>query len=208
MRRLILIAAMLFSPLFAATAQAASGPAPGQCVVFEHSNYDGAAVAIAQGEPVAWVGNGWNDRISSVLCAPLCLLEAWEHRDFGGKRERFAGATAYVGDRWNDRISSMKVRCAGGDGGHGPDTTRLCVAYEHRDFAGKSRGLPAGEAIRSLGGAWNDRISSFKCAPGCAVTAFEHDGFDGASRQFSGRVDYVGNSWNDRISSVIVQCLR
>ncbi|PFB89779.1 hypothetical protein CN273_00070, partial [Bacillus thuringiensis] len=37
------------------------------------------------GERLSYVGDPWNDRISSVLVAPLTLVVLYEHRGFGGR---------------------------------------------------------------------------------------------------------------------------
>jgi hypothetical protein len=50
----------------------------------------------------------------------------------------------------------------------------------------------------------NDAVSSLKVGPGAAVTLYDHDGFQGASRTFTGSVPWVGNDFNDRASSAAV----
>jgi hypothetical protein len=86
---------------------------PGNCLYYEHQNFGGGSRGIHLGTARRYVGDDWNDRISSVSCAPGCRLKVWEHRDFAGASKSFAvgGATVYVGDDWNDRISSVKVYC-------------------------------------------------------------------------------------------------
>ena len=83
------------------------------CIYYEHANFEGAREDVREGDDVAWVGTQWNDRISSIQCAPGCRLLAFEDVDYGGAATRFAGSIRYVGDAWNDRISSLRVSCRG-----------------------------------------------------------------------------------------------
>ncbi len=80
------------------------------CVVYEDINFGGAQFRVRPGQ-FSFVGEGWNDRISSVSCAPGCRLEAFEHADFRGARQVFVGRVGFVGQFWNDRVSSADVRC-------------------------------------------------------------------------------------------------
>ncbi len=79
------------------------------CVVFEHANFGGARLPVRPGQ-FSFVGEGWNDRISSIQCTPGCRMIAYEHANFGGARQGF-GTTGFVGQFWNDRISSAEVAC-------------------------------------------------------------------------------------------------
>jgi hypothetical protein len=86
---------------------------PNSCIYYEHIDFDGHSVHIPLGIRRKYVGDDWNDEISSIACANGCRLLVWEHRDFVGASRTFAenGAHQYVGDDWNDSISSMKVAC-------------------------------------------------------------------------------------------------
>lgn len=198
MNRIFAFAIVAGSALSAPAAFAASG----QCIVFEHADFSGRGRAVASGQSVPWVGNGWNDRISSVSCSPRCRLDVWEHRDFGGRRERFSGDTPFVGNAWNDRISSMKTQCDGG----GPGGARACEAFEHNGFAGQSRTFGNGSQTAFVGNAWNDRISSVACSANCRFIGYEHSQFGGDRVELAGRTASLGKAWNDRISAVVVQC--
>lgn len=81
------------------------------CFYYEHSDFNGAWEEIPLGVRRRYVGDAWNDQISSIACSPGCALVVWEDRDFGGASERFAGNIMYVGDSWNDDISSMEPVC-------------------------------------------------------------------------------------------------
>lgn len=84
------------------------------CFYYEHESFNGRRREIPVGLKRKYVGDEWNDKISSVACSSGCALSVWEHRDFVGARRTFAGAIQYVGDEWNDRISSVEPVC--GDG--------------------------------------------------------------------------------------------
>jgi len=184
--------------------------AGGECAYFADANYQGQRGVQRAGEN-PWVGDAWNDRISSVQCDPDCVLEAYEHIDFGGARERFRGNVGFVGPAWNDRTSSLRVSCGGRAwardderGGRG-FARGGCTFFADANFQGMRGVQPAGES-RWVGDGWNDRISSVQCDPGCALEAFEHIDFGGARERFRGSVPFVGPAWNDRASSLRVTC--
>ena len=82
------------------------------CQYFEHAHFDGARRSIGAGVSRNYVGDNWNDQISSIACYPGCAVTVYEHRDFAGARVRWASSILYVGDAWNDQISSLRVTCA------------------------------------------------------------------------------------------------
>ena len=86
---------------------------PYTCTYFEHINFGGASQSLALGTLRRYVGDAWNDEISSIACDPRCAFVAYEHRDFDGATKIFADGynTSYVGDDWNDRISSAELFC-------------------------------------------------------------------------------------------------
>ncbi|KAB0681344.1 beta/gamma crystallin domain-containing protein [Aureimonas leprariae] len=93
------------------------GPAvaPETCDFYEDQDFAGDRGSIHLGRQIRYVGDSWNDEISSIACANRCRVEAWEHRDFQGAMKVFANGyqSQYVGDDWNDRISSLRIRCDG-----------------------------------------------------------------------------------------------
>src|SRR5687767_10536314 len=88
------------------------------CFYYEHEGFNGERTRIDAGTRRRYVGDGWNDRISSAACAAGCEMQSFEHRDYAGATRVFSGAAGYVGDDWNDRISSMKIVCGSGTIGH------------------------------------------------------------------------------------------
>lgn len=84
------------------------------CFYYEHDSFRGARRDLPIGLRRRYVGDDWNDQISSIACAPGCGLKVYEHRDFGGYSKVFRGKMVYVGDAWNDDISSLEVVNSGG----------------------------------------------------------------------------------------------
>lgn len=81
------------------------------------------------------------------------------------------------------------------------------VFYEHANFGGRSVALGLGRHdVAALQAVGNDIISSIKVGPGVRVTAYEHAGFTGAARAFTGLTGGVGEL-NDKISSVVIEPL-
>jgi hypothetical protein len=76
------------------------------------------------------------------------------------------------------------------------------ILYENRDFKGSSLVIYSSSCSgwNNLSGFWNDRVSSLR-ASACKVTLFEDTNRRGASRTFTGNVNYVGNAINDEASS-------
>ena len=81
------------------------------CIYYEHANFGGEQRAIEGGVRRRYVGDHWNDRISSIACNPSCYVVVYEHRDYGGAHWTFHPNIQYVGDDWNDAISSLEARC-------------------------------------------------------------------------------------------------
>ena len=82
------------------------------CILFEHEDFAGSATDVTQGTRQRYVGDSWNDKISSIACRSGCVLTTYEDRDFGGDWHFWRGNMAYVGDAWNDRISSLTADCS------------------------------------------------------------------------------------------------
>ena len=82
------------------------------CTVYEHNDFRGWSHRISSRRPTSWVGNRYNDRISSVQVSRGCSLRVYEHRDFKGRSHTFRrGRHDNMPRGWNDRISSAKCRC-------------------------------------------------------------------------------------------------
>ena len=85
------------------------------------------------------------------------------------------------------------------------------VVYPDANFGGTSVTLPVGHytlAQLRARGMENDTISSLKVGAGLRVIAYQHEGFAGAAKMFTGSVAYVGNDFNDQTSSIVVEPMR
>ena len=180
-----------------------------RCTLFEHTEFGGESRDVAEGEAAPWLGDKWNDRISSIRCHRRCRAIVYEHINRAGQSARFGPRSAFLGAGWNDRISGVEVSCAA----RGERRARLidrpprasCTFYADAGHRGESITVARGEDGSWVGNRWNDRISSFTCRPGCSAEIFEHIRFGGASAE---RVaaDALDSWWNDRISSLRVIC--
>jgi hypothetical protein len=81
-------------------------------VLYEHNNYSGASLIVGDANSHnGWIGNWWNDRVSSVSVEPGCHLTVYEHRNYGGANYTLYSSTNYIGNIWNDQISSYRCDC-------------------------------------------------------------------------------------------------
>ncbi|MFO1183276.1 MAG: peptidase inhibitor family I36 protein [Bauldia sp.] len=85
--------------------------APAGCVYYEHRDFGGQSFALNGPSSRNYVGDYWNDKISSIACSPGCYVTVWEHAYFGGRSWRVGGRVPWVGAGWNDRISSLSQSC-------------------------------------------------------------------------------------------------
>lgn len=90
----------------------ASLAAAGTCAtMYLHIHFGGDRREVDDGAFVTWIGDLWNDEVSSVNVRPGCVLNVWEHIHFGGAHTAYQGSIPWVGDWWNDRISSYTCSC-------------------------------------------------------------------------------------------------
>ncbi|PFB89776.1 hypothetical protein CN273_00060 [Bacillus thuringiensis] len=78
----------------------------------EHTNGGGANFRMFSGDSMDYVGNVWNDQISSVTVAPRTLVILFEHRGFRGATNRLTNNGDYpylfnLSRPWNDITSSI-----------------------------------------------------------------------------------------------------
>lgn len=87
------------------------GRSVGSCTLYEHAGFAGARIEVRADDAMSAMRPGWNDRVSSLQCAPDCEVVAFEHNDYGGEARTLRGATPNLGTDWNDRISSLRISC-------------------------------------------------------------------------------------------------
>ncbi len=82
------------------------------------------------------------------------------------------------------------------------------TVYEDRDYNGYSVNLKPGaynmDTLNAMGVA-NDDVSSLKVSEGYRVIAYADINFSGATREFTGDSNWLGDDWNDEITSIIVE---
>jgi hypothetical protein len=83
----------------------------GACYAYKHRGFRGDRYTLGRKKIATYVGDKFNDKISSFRVSPGCKIVAWEHRDRKGAVVTFNSDAEYVGDDWNDRISSFACRC-------------------------------------------------------------------------------------------------
>src|SRR5262249_2974520 len=117
-KSIFLSAALLAAACGVAQAQEALGTNGGPdvsfrgCILYEHANFAGHTFTIRGNYNLSYIGDRWNDKVSSIACNPYCEVTVFEHRDFKGRSWKVGANIQYVGGGWNDRISSARVRCS------------------------------------------------------------------------------------------------
>jgi len=88
--------------------------APGamaSCTVYEHRHFLGESLRVADNGAVEHLGS-LNDRVSSMIVSPDCLLIAYADPRFAGATMTFsAGRHPSLPDGWDDQISSVRCNC-------------------------------------------------------------------------------------------------
>lgn len=79
--------------------------------LYQHRDYRGDRKRVRRGARTRFIGDLWNDEVSSVKVRSGCVLNVYEHRDYRGDHKTFRGRIPFVGDWWNDRISSYTCSC-------------------------------------------------------------------------------------------------
>lgn len=176
--------------------------------IYKDANYQGHSQVLAVGRyNISQIAIG-NDALSSIRIPPGLNVTLWEHSDFRGNSVTFSSDTPYVGNAYNDWTSSIEVW--NGNVAQPPVSTPVstpvkpCVVFKDANFSGASHELLVGNYDHYQLGVGNDTVSSLRVAPGYRVTLYEHGGFSGATRVFTGDSSYIGD-FNDKVSSVRVE---
>ncbi len=78
--------------------------------IYENGQFGGAQKTYSQYSPSeTYIGNDWNDKISSISIDPGWVVEAYEHSNFTGQKVVWTSSQSYVGNTWNDKISSLNI---------------------------------------------------------------------------------------------------
>jgi hypothetical protein len=148
-------------------------------ILFQHSTFRGAHKHLVGRDAPNLHGDGWGDRISSIIVVSgrwrIC-----QHINFAGWSVVLGpGIYPSVPDVGieNDSVSSVRRE----NPGLAVDrmATREAILYEHRDFAGAHRHLiNRGERNLHEDG-WGDRVSSVQVLSGANWTFHEHINYGG-----------------------------
>jgi hypothetical protein len=85
-----------------------SPPVRAQIYFYEHSNYQGSYIVINQ--DTVWVGDDFNDKLSSLKVPSGWEVILYEHSNYEGRYLAISQNTPWVGDDFNDLTSSVKIR--------------------------------------------------------------------------------------------------
>lgn len=104
--RLALIVLMLASGAFDAMAGVDG------CIIYKDRQFQGHQLVIDGNTRMTSLAGDWDDAISSVKVAPLCLLVVFEHKDHQGPAETFGpGEWSQLPEGWDEQVSSLQCNC-------------------------------------------------------------------------------------------------
>jgi hypothetical protein len=78
------------------------------CYVYEHPNFGGGNLFIPGGEGYTYLGDWWNDKITSIQIFGSYKLVVYQHSELQGESKTFYEGTRTVGDLWDNQISSLE----------------------------------------------------------------------------------------------------
>lgn len=81
----------------------------GQACLYQHDDYNGKKACFNIGTNKSWIGDDWNDIISSVKLSGTAAITLWEHKGYGGYKDTYTSSSNWVGKKHNDEYSSFKV---------------------------------------------------------------------------------------------------
>jgi peptidase inhibitor family I36/beta/gamma crystallin len=177
-------------------------------MIFSDVNFQGMSRAVVGDE--RFVGDAWNDKISSIRIAPGYKIQVYVDANFGGgnlvlDRDWTAGGNQMA---WNDQISSIRIlETPSGRVSDRPmhEATGDVIVYEHANFQGRSKVI-SGD-VSFVGNDFNDMISSIRIPRGMEVEVFVDANYGGASKIFYDDWNTATSSpeWNDKISSIKIR---
>src|ERR1044072_9325619 len=85
-----------------------------------------------------------------------------------------------------------------------PSNTDYVTIFQHANYGGVAKQLPAGNYDMNDLGIGNDQLSSLLVPPGLKVTLFEHAGFQGRTKEITADNAFISD-FNDFTSSIKVE---
>jgi|WetSurMetagenome_2_1015567.scaffolds.fasta_scaffold297384_2 hypothetical protein len=219
----LIAVSMIFASVFSARLEAQRGPDRqnrNQVCFYADVNFRGDSFCVNPGERTSYVGDGFNDRISSIRIFGPMEVTVFEDRNFGGPSRTYNRDIANLLD-WNDRISAFQVSGGERGGDRGEDRggrigndrgndrgareprNGACF-YVNENYSGQSFCLNSGENERNVGGRFNDRISSIRVFGRARATVFADQNFRGPRQEINRDAPNL-RFFNDRVTSIIVR---
>jgi hypothetical protein len=81
----------------------------GQACIYQHKDYGGKKACYNIGTNKSWIGDDWNDMVSSVKLSGTAAIALWEHKGYGGYKDTYTSSSGWIGKKHNDEYSSFKV---------------------------------------------------------------------------------------------------
>ena len=163
---------------------------------YQYANYDGGEMCTGIGSTNidAIKALGLNDKFTSVRVSAGLGVRAYKHANFQGSTRAYTRDAHWLGWSFRNVISSFVV-----------SKPEVCF-YRHYNYRGTvmcagtgGTDYPEIDAVDL-----NDKFSSVKVPSGFQVVAFEHPGYSGEARLYTGDVPKIGDGFNDVISSFIL----
>ena len=191
-------------------------PDSGACF-YEDANWEGRYFCVRDGDRVAEMPHGMNDKISSIRILGNAAVTVWRDHNMSGKRAEFGASQRNLKDTgWNDQISSLEVYPAhrgGAEGreherlewGHAPQPREGACFYEDNSFRGRYFCVQRGAEYAALGSEFNRAIRSIRVFNGAKVRIYLERDFRGRTSEVSHDVVDLYGIWRDNIESLSVR---
>ena len=118
-------------------------------------------------------------------------------------RQEQEGFDDYLRDRGYDRDYRYEDRNGSRWGSNNQPRNGACF-YTNSEYRGESFCLDSNERVSSVGGHYNDRISSIQIFGRARVTIYKHANYGGSHRTYTDDAPHLGNL-NDEITAIEVR---
>jgi len=173
-----------------------------QCCFYSENNYGGSSLCIQS--DTSYVGNSFNDKISSWKCSDGRYAIIYKDINYGGEKYLTACRenVPIANSNWNDKISSIKLKYCDQDYQY---STKSCTFFNGRGWVLESVSYSSNQKSVAL----NDQISSWDCDPGMGAIIYQDINYGGSSLTIScgtrlAEAQNLSPSWEDKVSSVKV----
>jgi hypothetical protein len=157
----------------------ASGPAPGEAWLYESCNFSGRVKRVT--EDLSFLGDDFNDVVSSVRVGPDTRIVLFRDEDFRGRSVALERDEACLDNRDFSAVASsvrVKSRHSGEPENSGPAVGEVWL-YEDCNFSGRVKRVT--EDLSFLGDDFDDTVSSVRVGPETRVVLYKDEDFHGRS---------------------------